>query len=478
MRDEYPDNIVNIDGSRGRKPKKAPSLSLRPIHIGFAVFFIVFIYMGVNIYVYLNKEKSPIFEVQKEQLAVDSIFSAVVLRDEKLVNTTHTGYINYYIQNGRKTAKNAPVYSIDSTSKVYNEINSEYAVESLSNDDISDVRQLLNERLDAYDDSSLTFVGPMEEALKELVYTKLNEKAVSEMKTALGNSSSAMYVYYTPQSGTLSYYADNYMGLTIEDVSDKLFSNSKSDAARSENLIVKGLVNEGSPIYRLCTSEDWSIAVKIPEDFYLKHLEEKNVKVYINNSSKLISGESRWFQKDGGYFCEIDLHQYMSKYINDRFVNVEFYSEDSTGLKIPVSALVTKEYYLIPVSCLYDETGYLGKVMNIERYSVETGEAQSMIVYPSRYYSDGFYAYIEKELLNEGDMVIVPETSDRIRVGLTGKIDGVYSVNKGYYQFVRVEKLMQNSEYIIVRSDTERGLRQYDHIALNGSDAKEQELIY
>ena len=51
-------------------------------------------------------------------------------------------------------------------------------------------------------------------------------------------------------------------------------------------------------------------------------------------------------------------------------------------------------------------------------------------------------------------------------------------VNKGYYVFVRIEKLRSNNEYAIIKSNTPDGLRQYDHIALNASDAVDQALIY
>ena len=56
-------------------------------------------------------------------------------------------------------------------------------------------------------------------------------------------------------------------------------------------------------------------------------------------------------------------------------------------------------------------------------------------------------------------------------------LDGVYNVNKGYYQFVRIDRLETGSDYIIISPSTPDGIREYDHIALDASKGVESMLI-
>jgi len=56
-------------------------------------------------------------------------------------------------------------------------------------------------------------------------------------------------------------------------------------------------------------------------------------------------------------------------------------------------------------------------------------------------------------------------------------LKGVYNVNKGYYRFQRIERLRQNSEYVIIKKNTPDGVRRYDHIAMNSEDAVDSAII-
>ena len=70
------------------------------------------------------------------------------------------------------------------------------------------------------------------------------------------------------------------------------------------------------------------------------------------------------------------------------------------------------------------------------------------------------------------------ESREVYRVGLKNTLEGVYIVNKGYFQFVKVERIRQNEEYAIVKKNTKDGLNLYDHIALDATMAKDQAIIY
>ncbi len=56
-------------------------------------------------------------------------------------------------------------------------------------------------------------------------------------------------------------------------------------------------------------------------------------------------------------------------------------------------------------------------------------------------------------------------------------LKGVYNINKGYAVFKQIDILAQNNKYTIVDTGTSYGVALYDHIALDGSKIKENQLV-
>ena len=52
---------------------------------------------------------------------------------------------------------------------------------------------------------------------------------------------------------------------------------------------------------------------------------------------------------DGNLYGRLDLDRYMIQFESERFMNFEISSEETQGLKIPVSSVMEKEFYTIPV---------------------------------------------------------------------------------------------------------------------------------
>ena len=83
-----------------------------------------------------------------------------------------------------------------------------------------------------------------------------------------------------------------------------------------------------------------------------------------------------------------------------------------------------------------------------------------------------------KKKLSSGDLLIKKNSSETFQVGQTGKLTGVYNINKGYTIFRRIEVLYENEEYCIVKEGTSFGLSVYDRIVLNAATVDEDQVIY
>ena len=53
---------------------------------------------------------------------------------------------------------------------------------------------------------------------------------------------------------------------------------------------------------------------------------------------------------------------------------------------------------------------------------------------------------------------------------------GVYNINKGYAVFKQINIIYENEEYAIIETKTSYGISLYDHIALDASEIKENQL--
>lgn len=182
--------------------------------------------------------------------------------------------------------------------------------------------------------------------------------------------------------------------------------------------------------------------------------------------------------------ARLDFNNSMVRFADLRYIEVEFMVDDEAGLKIPNTAIVEKDFYLIPKAFLVeegDEQGFLREVYD------ENGQASAEFVNMTLYSEDEEYYYVDpretdsvtgEEKLPIGSYLILTDSQERFQVGMTGTLQGVYNINKGYTQFRQIKILSQNEEYTLVEEGTSYGLTVYDHIVLNGETVDEDEIIY
>ena len=101
-------------------------------------------------------------------------------------------------------------------------------------------------------------------------------------------------------------------------------------------------------------------------------------------------------KKEDGYFLTMDLNKYMVDYIDDRFLNIEIILNRFEGLKVPNSALIDKEVYMLPKEYVLNSDGNTSvrevKVHRFDESATEgepSDEVVSVIIYKT---DDDYYA--------------------------------------------------------------------------------------
>ena len=73
-------------------------------NVGIIIFAIIFIYLAFSVYTYMKKEKVQFYEVVEGNIVNDSQHTGIILRDEMVQTAEDTGYINYYVREGKRAA--------------------------------------------------------------------------------------------------------------------------------------------------------------------------------------------------------------------------------------------------------------------------------------------------------------------------------------------------------------------------------------
>ena len=239
------------------------------------------------------------------------------------------------------------------------------------------------------------------------------------------------------------------------------------------------LMAVGDPVYKLSTEENWSVVIPIDAERGAEIQQEDYVKVRFLKNQYESWGQAKLFTgSDGNTFLSLTFTNSMVTFVSDRFLDIELILNDETGLKIPNSSIVEKEFFLIDEDFVTtnENTGTQGVIRQCYR---DNGDISSEFVETGAYSYDeneGVY-YMDTSVLKAGDVLYKTDSQETYTVSKRATLIGVYNVNKGYADFKQINILYQNDEYSIVKANTTYGLNVYDYIVLDGSSVSDDQII-
>ena len=448
----------------------------KSVNIGFLVFLIIFVYVLISVYIYLTKDHLTIYEVKEGSTSDDSLFTGIIFRDEEVITTNTAGYINYYHGDGDRVSKNSTIYSVDENKDSYDLIaNSDDAVDLSKADTIKFKNEITNFQKN-YQDSNYQSVYNFKYNMENSVLEIVNDSKLAKLQSVLkeNGTSNTFKVVKSKNSGIITYSVDDMEELSIDSVTAE---NFKSDSYKKTQLRTMDLIEKGRPVYKIIKSDNWSILLLLDKEQYKKLSDKESVYVTFSDDGLSTTASISVYQKGTDYFAKLDLNKFMIRYVNQRFINVEIEVNSAEGLKIPVSSIVEKDFYQIPLD-YFTVGGDSGSDGLIKETYKDNGDVDYVFVPTDIYYRDDKYGYIVARLFESGDRIRNEKTDEQFNISQKQTLEGVFNVNKGYAVFRRIEVLYENEEYCIIKEGTEYGLSVYDHIALDGKTAVEQKIIY
>lgn len=453
------------------------------LNIGMLIFGVVLIYVIICVVMYFQTSHIVRYEVKEGSLAVNNIYRGIVLRDETVVKADTAGYVNYYACEGERVAKNDLVYVIDETGRLNEYLEDVNLGENtLSTQELAEFRSEIVSFSHGFDSKNFDNTYDFKYALDNTV-TKLANSNMLQNIDELNNGSSDMtgLVNYcnAPETGIVAYWTDGYENLTADMVHEDIFTEEKKGNYEKNQMISNSLKASGDDVYKISTNENWSIIVPVDLERGVEMEEEGYVKVrFLKNQYESWGATKLLHNGDGNTYLQLSFTNSMITFLNDRFLDIELIIHDETGLKIPNSSIVEKEFYLIPKDYIItSETD--GSEGVIRQCYLEDGTISSEFISTDLYSYDESTEeyYLDTDILNTGDILYKTDSQDTYTISKRATLIGVYNMNKGYADFKQINILYQNEEYSIVKANTKYGLNVYDYIVLDAAAVSDDQFI-
>lgn len=456
------------------------STAVTKYNIGTIILALFSVYIIINIFRFFSHSHLTIYEVQKLPLASNTKAEAVIIRNETPIKTGIAGYVNYYMRSGSRVSKGETIYSIDESRQIYNMLSEEDDDFSFSNEDIDSIKGIITNYSEQYNPndyaSMLTLRDELSTSISSIrdiyILEKLNQKLINS------DYSGSLTVHKAETPGMISYFSDSLDGLKVENVSLKTFDKSNY---KNTNLFDSNLKEQGSVIYKMLSDENWDLVLNLTEEQYNSLCDRSTLTYTIEEDNLQLTSPVIFFRYGDGYFARITLRQYMVRYINKRFLTISLdMNSNKSGLKIPKSSLVQKDFYMIPHQYFSkgadqqaNQTGIC-----ILHHDDRDGQKYFEFVPTEIYYEDEDYKYIDVKALTYATYIYDNINQVEFQVSAVGKLTGVYCVNKGYAQFRRVEIEQDGDEFVIVKNGIPYSIAEHDHIADDSKTISELQTIY
>ncbi len=447
------------------------------INIGVIVFGLIFIFLVVQIIRSVNQVHISVYEVQRSYMDTNISGTALILREETIVNTSQSGYVNYYIRNGEKVGKNATVYTIDATGSLNDLIadvgNDEASLDSAG---YSEIRSAIASYQNYYSDAEFSDVYDFKYNLGIQVLDLVNTQVLDEL-TSAGSSDLSFSQVPSEQSGVVTYYQDGYETKTVQDITSADFN---METYVKTSLKTGEILQAGSPVYKLITSENWNLILPLSDEDAKRLMEDTRATLYLTGISHEVYGDIEVIQNGDEYFASITLDKLMVNYCEERFVSIEIVMTKEEGLNIPNTSILEKEVIKIPADYMVAGSNSTSKTNVNVRTLDENGNLSVTQVSPTIYDSDDSYFYVNPDDFDENAVLVKNDSDETVSVSQLEHVSmtGVYNINRGIATFQKVTVLASDQEFSIIDDSDSYSLSLYDRIILDASTIEEGEMLH
>lgn len=445
------------------------------LNIGIVIFGIIFVYLVATIIMYITAPQITVYEVRQGSILKDNAYTGLAVREETVVYTDAAGYANYYAENNSKVKVGTKVYTLSDEKLEFEESTSTDTEQTLSSEEKHSLLLSVQSYNNQFQENDFSLTYQFKNELQSSLNKITSQSKSDQLNDMISSGTySNLVVKTSSKDGIIVYATDGMEGVTLENVTleQLLKKNYKNNEYTSNRKI-----SSGDPVYKLVTNDNWNLLIVISEETKDALAEKKTVKVNFKKDNQEIRANISFLEQfDTTVLC-LSFSNSMIRYINERYLDVELILEDETGLKIPKSAETSKDFYIVPKS--YLTVGGNSSSDGVMRQQTNSkGESITEFLTVTVYYEDDEYIYLDPNVFETGDVLLKPDSMETYPLEEMRSLKGVYCINKGYAVFKQIQILCESDEYYIIEEGNSFGLSNYDHIALDSTNIKENDVVF
>ncbi len=438
------------------------------INLGTIVFGLVFLYILCCVILYFTRNRVSVYEVEAGSIVENQTYTGIAFRQEQVFNAESSGNLTYIASEGRRVSRKTPVYSASTQGDLAEILENNVQSATLTKEDLMSLSHQVSSFASAYSPDSFQQVYPFKSQLDTAVMDAADDTSYSD------DQSARLGIYNAQDSGIVVYSVDGFENDSFDTFTPEMLDKS---TYKLQDLKTRETVNQGDPVYKLITDENWEVIIRLDDSRKEQYQDDDYVEVRFLKDHTTAWGQISKFEKDGDTYCRLKFTNSMVRFATDRYLELEVLLESSSGLKVPNSAIVEKEFYTVPRDFVESDSEENKRGVYIYEVN-KKGEAFETYQEITPYNVTDKEVYLNMDDIKAGTTLIKKGSAQLYTVGDIGKLIGVYNVNKGYADFSTVTMLYQNDDYSIVKANESYGLTQYDRIVLDGSSVNDEETIY
>ena len=212
-----------------------------------------------------------------------------------------------------------------------------------------------------FSDMNFSEVYDFKIAMDASVLDLMNQNMIAELDSAAETEGAIFTRYNAGTTGVVEYYIDGFEGAGLDSLSSAWFDQ---EAYVRTNLRTEELVGQGEPVYKLVTEELWKLVFPLDADmetYLLDKLKENQttkedgtviqnttyIEIRMDKDKEILWPSVTVEYREGNAYGVLEFVNSMIRYANDRFLTFEILRDETTGLKIPKSAVTEKEFFEI-----------------------------------------------------------------------------------------------------------------------------------
>ncbi len=434
------------------------------LNIGTVVFGILFIYMIISIILYITHTHVASYLVTSGPLAKNQTYTGLAFYSEEVVRADTGGYVTYFASENTKVKAGGVVYGISQSPTVKNNV-------TVSGNTLEEIRSDLQSFTLGYDPSDFHDVYSLKYAVESaIVNQSLRELKANGNTVTIGNET----ISTAEHSGIVVYATDGYENRSINDLTPEMLDEKSYHIT---SLKSGDAISAGDAVYKLIDSESWSVVIPLTSRQIVSLGDLKRIKVnFLRDQVSQVADFSILPMSDGNYYGRLDFSSGLSRHLDSRFVDIELVTNNEIGLKVPVSSVVTKEFYTIPEEYIASKDEQ-NQITVCTATTDVNGNIHTDYKTVTAYEDVNGRYYVDLSAFGAGDVILKDgTTSVRYIIRDKAALEGVYCMNKGYTEFRRIDIIDKNEQYCIVREGTRFGISQYDNIVLDAATVKEAQI--